>query len=185
MTNRLTPPTTIRLTPSLADSLRRAAEDGRTSRSEQLRRLLGEGIIARALKALPAKSSLTPVVTSTATGRAHRVKIALDVVDDDAPERVKEMVATRNSAVLSARCQCGAVLEVVDEPVPTTTRKVAVASTSKGAPSTGRATTILAKVRPSTSPPPLTESAPIRRASIEGVFRHQPDCPGAPTRRAK
>jgi hypothetical protein len=118
--------------------------------------------------------------TSTGTGTVHRLRLELDVVDDDAPPAIKGMVGARNEALLSLTCcHCGAGLTFADEmPAPP---KV-IPSSSPGRPRrTGErqppgrvvASVSLGSAKTLTRPTP----PPQRRLTVNATIEHRADCP--------
>jgi hypothetical protein len=141
--------------------------------------MLGEAVIARALKGSRRSSA-----TSTGTGTDHRLRLELDVVDDDAPPAIKGMVGARNETLLSLTCcHCGAGLTFADEIMSAPPREAKVVpSSSPGRPRRAgerpQPTRVVASVslgsaktlaRP--TPPPQ------RRMTVNATIEHRANCP--------
>ena len=158
--HRYAPAISVRLKPSLLAGIRKVAQADQVSMAQAIRSLLLAALCDRAT----ADASVPDYVGSSGTGNVHRVTLALDDVADDLPPEIKNLLTARNRSILSARCDCGAQLRVLNKApriVPATSSTAPPSSTSPSSTSIGV----------------LQRPHIIKRFSLEAVFRHRDNCP--------
>jgi hypothetical protein len=162
----------MRLAPGTLVVLDTYALVERIARSDLVRRLLNEGLAARARKP-PSPPSAR--IESQATGQRHMVTIELDVPADRDPDGTKNRIAARNAAALNATCpECGATLQELDSQPLARSRVSASVSAAQPVPASEQR---FGKLIPSVSPG--RRPAGRGRATVHLEMIHAANCRGA------